>query len=198
MYGELMSRIGKKPIIIPQGVKVEQSGLCIKVSGPLGSLQLNCHPRIKVKIDSSAGKISVENEHPQIRQNRQLHGTMRALIANMITGVSRGFEKKIEIYGTGYSVKEQGEKLILQVGFSHPVEKPVPKGIKVNVETGATRGNEVPASFTLSGIDRCLLGQFAADVRKIKPPEPYKGKGIRYADEYVRRKVGKAFTSATV
>jgi large subunit ribosomal protein L6 len=193
-----MSRIGKKPIIIPQGVKVEQSGLCIKVSGPLGSLQLNCHPRIKVKIDSSAGKISVENEHPQMRQNRQLHGTMRALIANMITGVSRGFEKKIEIYGTGYSVKEQGGKLILQVGFSHPVEKPVPKGIKVNVETGATRGNEVPASFTLSGIDKCLLGQFAADVRKIKPPEPYKGKGIRYADEYVRRKVGKAFTSATV
>ncbi len=193
-----MSRIGKKPIIIPQGVKVEQNGLCIKVSGPLGSLQLNCHPRIKVKIDSSAGKISVENEHPQIRQNRQLHGTMRALIANMITGVSRGFEKKIEIYGTGYNVKEQGGKLILQVGFSHPVEKPVPKGIKVNVETGATRGNEVPASFTLSGIDKRLLGQFAADVRKIKPPEPYKGKGIRYAGEYVRRKVGKAFASATV
>jgi len=193
-----MSRIGKKPIIIPQGVKVEQNGLCIKVSGPLGSLQLNCHPRIKVKIDSSAGKISVENEHPQIRQNRQLHGTMRALIANMVTGVSRGFEKKIEIYGTGYNVKEQGGKLILQVGFSHPVEKPVPKGIKVNVETGATRGNEVPASFTLSGIDKRLLGQFAADVRKIKPPEPYKGKGIRYAGEYVRRKVGKAFTSATV
>ncbi len=193
-----MSRIGKKPIIIPQGVKVEQNGLCIKVSGPLGSLQLNCHPRIKVKIDSSAGKILVENEHPQIRQNRQLHGTIRALIANMVTGVSRGFEKKIEIYGTGYNVKEQGGKLILQVGFSHPVEKPVPKGIKVNVETGATRGNEVPASFTLSGIDRCLLGQFAADIRKIKPPEPYKGKGIRYAGEYVRRKVGKAFTSATV
>ena len=193
-----MSRIGKKPIIIPQGVKVEQNGLCIKVSGPLGSLQLNCHPRIKVKIDSSAGKILVENEHPQIRQNRQLHGTIRALIANMVTGVSKGFEKKIEIYGTGYSVKEQGGKLILQVGFSHPVEKPVPKGIKVNVKTGATRGNEVPASFTLSGIDRCLLGQFAADIRKIKPPEPYKGKGIRYADEYVRRKVGKAFTSATV
>ena len=193
-----MSRIGKKPIIIPQGVKVEQNGLCIKVSGPLGSLQLNCHPRIKVKIDSSAGKILVENEHPQIRQNRQLHGTIRALIANMVTGVSRGFEKKIEIYGTGYNVKEQGGKLILQVGFSHPVERPVPKGIKVNIEKGATRGNEVPASFTLSGIDRCLLGQFAADIRKIKPPEPYKGKGIRYAGEYVRRKVGKAFTSATV
>jgi large subunit ribosomal protein L6 len=193
-----MSRIGKKPIIIPQGVKVEQDGQCIKVSGPLGSLQLNCHPWIKVKIDGSAGKILVENEHSQIRQNKQLHGTTRALIANMVTGVSKGFEKKMEIYGTGYSVKEQGGKLVLQVGFSHLVERPVPKGIKVNVEMGATRGNEVPARFTLSGMDKCLLGQFAADVRKIKPPEPYKGKGIRYADEDIRRKVGKAFTSGAV
>jgi large subunit ribosomal protein L6 len=193
-----MSRIGKKPIIIPQGVKVEQDGQCIKVSGSLGSLQLNCHPRIKVKIDGSSGKILVENEHSQIRQNKQLHGTTRALIANMVTGVSKGFEKKMEIYGTGYSVKEKGGKLVLQVGFSHLVERPVPKGIKVNVEMGATRGNEVPARFTLSGIDKCLLGQFAADVRKIKPPEPYKGKGIRYADEDVKRKVGKAFTSGAV
>lgn len=198
MYGELMSRIGKKPIIIPEGVKVEQNGLYIKVSGPLGSLQLNCHRRIKIKIDSSAGKVLVENEHPEIRRNRQLHGTMRALIANMVTGVSKGFEKKMQMYGTGYSVKEQGGKLILQVGFSHPVEKPIPKGIKVNIQTGATRGNEVPARFTLLGIDKSLLGQFAADIRKIKPPEPYKGKGIRYADEYVKRKVGKAFASGTV
>jgi large subunit ribosomal protein L6 len=202
LYGELMSRIGKKPIIIPKGVKVEQSGLSIKVSGPLGSLQMNCqmncHPRIKVQIDSSAEKVLVENEHPQIRQHRQLHGTMRALIANMVAGVSRGFERKMEIYGTGCSVKEQGGKLVFQVGFCHPVDRPVPKGIKVNIETGATRGNEVPARFTLSGIDKAVLGQFAADVRKIKPPEPYKGKGIRYADEYVRRKVGKAFTSGTM
>ena len=193
-----MSRIGKKPIIIPQGVKVEQDSLCIKVSGPLGSLQLNCQPQIKVKVDGSAGKILVENEHPQIRQNKQLHGTVRALIANMVAGVSNGFEKKMEIFGTGYSVKEQGGKLVLQVGFSHPVEKLVPKGIKVNIEVGATRGNEVPARFTLSGIDKCLLGQFAADVREIKPPEPYKGKGIRYADEQVKRKVGKAFASGAV
>ena len=190
-----MSRIGKKPIIIPKAVTVEQSDRCIKVSGPLGSLQLDCHPRINVKIDSSAGKILVENEHPEIRQDKQLHGTMRALIANMVTGVSNGFEKKMEIYGTGFSVKEQGEKLVFQVGFCHPVERLIPKGIKVKIETGATRGNDVPARFTLSGIDKCLLGQFAADIRKIKPPEPYKGKGIRYADEHVRRKVGKAFTS---
>jgi len=190
-----MSRIGKKPIDIPGGVKVEHKGLCIKVSGPLGELQMDCHPRIKVKIDDGEGKILVDNNHPQDRQNRQLHGTMRALIANMVTGVSKGFEKKMEIYGTGYNVKEQGGKLVFQVGFCHTVRRVVPKGIKVNIEVGATRGNDVPARFTLSGIDKCLLGQFAADIRKIRPPEPYKGKGIRYADEHVRRKVGKAFAS---
>jgi len=193
-----MSRIGKKPIIVPQAVKVEQQGLCIKVSGPLGTMQMDCHPRIKVKIENSAGEILVENEHPEIREGRQLHGTMRALIANMVEGVSKGFEKKMELYGTGYNVKERGGKLVLQVGFCHPVERVIPEGIKVNIDVEATRGNDVPARFTLSGIDKCLLGQFAAEIRKIRPPEPYKGKGIRYADEYVRRKVGKAFTSGTV
>ncbi|MHC4557289.1 MAG: 50S ribosomal protein L6 [Planctomycetota bacterium] len=192
-----MSRIGKKPIVIPGGVKIELKGLCIKVSGSLGQLQMDCHPRIKLRIDDSDGKIFVENEKPQDHMNRQLHGTMRALIANMVTGVSKGFERKMEIYGTGYNVKEQGEKLLFQVGFCHPVERVIPKGIKVNIDVGATRGNEVPAKFTLSAIDKCLLGQFAADIRKIRPPEPYKGKGIRYADEHVRRKVGKAFASGT-
>jgi len=198
LYGELMSRIGNKPIVIPEGVKVERNGLSIKVSGSLGILQMNCHSRIKVKIDGSAGKILVENKHPEIRQDRQLHGTMRALISNMVTGVNKGFEKKMELYGTGYNVKEQGGKLILQVGFSHLVERVIPKGIKVKIETSATRGNDVPARFTLSGTDKRLLGQFAADIRRIKPPEPYKGKGIRYAEEHIRRKVGKAFTSGTV
>jgi large subunit ribosomal protein L6 len=193
-----MSRIGKKPVVIPQGLKVEQSGSTLKVTGPLGTLQMNCHPEIKVKIDVAAGMVLVENEHPQVRRNKQLHGTMRALIANMVTGVSKGFERKMQIYGTGYNVKEQGGKLVFQVGFCHPVEMTIPKGIKVDIKTGATRGNDVPATFTLSGIDKCLLGQFAADIRKIRLPEPYKGKGIRYADEQVRRKVGKAFTSGTV
>jgi large subunit ribosomal protein L6 len=193
-----MSRIGKKPVDIPAGVTVEQSGQSVKVSGPLGSLQMNCHSQIEVKVDKSAGKILVENGSPEIRQSKQLHGTMRALIANMVTGVSKGFERKMEIYGTGFSVKEQGGKLVFQVGFSNPVERMIPKGIKTNIVTGATRGNDIPATFTLSGIDKCLLGQFAANIRKIRPPEPYKGKGIRYADEHVRRKVGKAFTSGTV
>lgn len=190
-----MSRVGKKPIVIPDGVKVEKSGQCIKVSGSLGSLHMDCHPRIKVRIDNSEARIFVENRHPGNRQDKQLHGTMRALIANMISGVSRGFERKMEIYGTGYSVKQEGGKLLFQVGFSHPVERVVPDGVKVSIEVGATRGDEVPARLTLFGADKCILGQFAADIRRIKPPEPYKGKGIRYADEHVRRKVGKAFAS---
>ncbi|MHC4106192.1 MAG: 50S ribosomal protein L6 [Planctomycetota bacterium] len=193
-----MSRIGKQPVDIPEGVKIEQKGQCIKISGPLGELQMDCHPLIKIKIDDAGGKILVENNRPNERQNKQLHGTMRALIANMVTGVSKGFEKKMQIFGTGYNVKEQGGKLAFQVGFCHSVELVIPKGIKVNIDLGATRGNDVPARFTLSGTDKCLLGQFAADIRKIRPPEPYKGKGIRYADEYVRRKVGKAFASGAV
>ncbi len=197
MYGQLMSRIGNKSIVIPEAVTVEQKGLCIKVSGPLGSLQMDCHPRIKVEIDNNERKILVKNKRPQNRMNKQLHGTMQALISNMVIGVSKGFEKKIEIYGTGYNVKEQSGKLVFQIGFSHTVERVIPKGIKVIIETGATRGDDTPARFTLSGIDKCLLGQFAADIRKIRPPEPYKGKGIRYADEQVRRKMGKAFTSGT-
>lgn len=192
-----MSRIGKKPIVIPQGVKLELKGQHVKVSGPLGQLEMDCHPRIKVNVDEPAGQISVENDRPDDRQNKQLHGTMRALIANMVTGVSKGFERKLEIYGTGYSIKEQGGKLVLQVGFCHPMERAIPKGVKVVIDAAATRGNDVPARFSLSSIDKAVLGQFAADIRKIRPPEPYKGKGIRYADEQVRRKVGKAFASGS-
>ena len=188
-----MSRIGKKIIEIPAGVKVEQKGQHLKVAGPLGSLELDCHELITVKIDGS--KIDVANEHPNDRDANMLHGTMRALIANMVTGVSKGFERKMEIFGTGYNLKAAGNKLVFQVGYCHPVEIVVPKQVKVNIEVPATRGNDVPAKFTVTGIDKCELGQFVANIRKIRPPEPYKGKGIRYADEYVRRKAGKAFAT---
>ncbi len=190
-----MSRIGKKTIAIPPSVKVEQKGLKIKVAGPLGTLEMDCHPRIKVAVDASVGQIVVTNDRPDSRECKQLHGTMRALIANMIAGVNKGFEKQLQIFGTGYNIKEQDGKVVLQVGYSHPVELPIPKGIKVTIGVAATRGNDVPAKFSLSGVDKCLLGQFAADVRDVRPPEPYKGKGIRYADEEVRRKMGKAFAS---
>lgn len=195
MYGQLMSRVGKKPIIIPKGVKVEQKDSSITVSGPQGSLHMDCHPQIKVEVDNKAGQVLVKNEKPQSRLNKQLHGTMRALIANMVSGVSKGYEKKMELYGTGYNVKEQGGKLIFQVGFANQIELVIPKGIKVNIEVGAARGEDTPAKFTILGMDKCLLGQFAVNIHRIKPPEPYKGKGIRYTGEYVRRKVGKAFTS---
>jgi len=190
-----MSRIGKKPVEIPQGVKVDQQGQTLKVSGPLGSMDLQCHEKVAVKVDSSARKVEVVNPQPEDRQSRELHGTTRALIANMVLGVSKGFERQMEIYGTGYSVKEQGGKLVLAVGYAHTVELPIPKGIKVTIDVPATRGNDVPAKLTIRGIDKAVLGQFASDVRRVRPPEPYKGKGIRYADEQIKRKVGKAFAS---
>jgi len=190
-----MSRIGKKPIAIPPGVKIGQTGRKVKVEGPLGTLEMDCHPRITVTVDSSANKVEVRNPDPGDRRSKALHGTVRALIANMVTGVIKGFERKMEVYGTGYSVKEQGRKLVLQIGFCHPVELAIPKGIKVDIVVPATRGNDIPARFTLTGVDKYCLGQFAANIRKVRPPEPYKGKGIRYADEHVQRKVGKAFAS---
>ncbi len=188
-----MSRIGKKPIEIPSGVKVEVSGSKIKTSGPKGNLEMSCHPSIEVKVEES--NVIVDNPKPDDKVAKALHGTMRSLVSNMIEGVSKGFEKKMEIFGTGFNIKEQGNKLVLNVGFCHPVEMQIPKSVKLAVEVPATRGNEVPAKFSLSGPDKHELGQFAANVRRVKPPEPYKGKGIRYADEFVRRKEGKAFAS---
>lgn len=188
-----MSRIGKKAIQIPSGVKVEQSGQLIKISGPKGTLQLQCRPEIQVQV--ADGRIEVSNPDPQDRQKRAFHGTTRALLNNMIKGVSEGFQKEMLIYGTGYSVKEQGGKLILSVGYAKPAELPIPKEVKVEIKTPATKGNETPAVFVLSSANKQVLGQFAAEIRKVRPPEPYQGKGIRYADEHVVRKEGKAFAS---
>lgn len=190
-----MSRIGKKPVAVPKGVKVEQHGQAVKVTGPLGSAEWTCDPCLTVKIEDSGSRIDVINPQPEVRRNKELHGTTRALLANMIVGVTQGYQKKMEIYGTGYNVKEQGGKLVLSVGFAHVVEMPIPKGVKVTIDVAATRGNDVPAKFSLSSVDKCTVAQFAAEIRKVKPPEPYKGKGIRYADEHIRRKVGKAFAS---
>ncbi len=191
-----MSRVGKKPVEIPKGVKVDKTGGAIKVSGPKGNLQMTCHAEIEVVVHT--GQVAVENPRPNSRLHKALHGTTRALIANMVTGVSRGFERKMEIYGTGFNIKQQGSNLVLQVGFSHAVQLEIPKSIDVQIEVPATRGNDVPAKFTLASADKHALGQFAANVRKVRPPEPYKGKGIRYADEVVRRKAGKAFASGAV
>ncbi len=189
-----MSRIGKKTISIPKGVKVEQNGSKIKVTGPQGTLEMTCDEGIKVSVNGDS--ISVENTSPDNRRLKAMHGTTRALLNNMVTGVSKGFEKKMEIFGTGWSVKEQSKKLVLNVGFCNPVEMPIPAGVKVTIEVPATKGNDTPAKFTLSSADKIVLGQFAAVVRKVRPPEPYLGKGIRYADEVVRRKEVKALATA--
>ena len=192
-----MSRIGKKTIDIPQGVKVEQKGNAITVAGPNGTLKMDCFNEIKVNIDSDSNKIVVDNPNQNSRECRALHGTARALINNMVVGVSKGFSRDMQIFGTGYNVKEQGGKIVLQVGYCHAVELAIPKGVKLEIQVPATRGNDVPAKFTVSGPDKQQLGQFAAEIRKVCPPEPYKGKGIRYADEFVSRKVGKAFASGS-
>jgi large subunit ribosomal protein L6 len=190
-----MSRIGNKPVDVPKGVKVEHANQTVKVTGPMGSMSLAYDPCLTVNVEDSGQRITIVNPEPQVRRNKELHGTTRALIANMMVGVTSGYQKKMEIYGTGYGVKDQGGKLVLTVGYAHTVELPIPQGIKVTIDVPATRGNDVPAKFTLSSTDKCLVAQFASDIRKVKPPEPYKGKGIRYADEQLRRKVGKAFAS---
>jgi large subunit ribosomal protein L6 len=185
-----MSRIGKKTIPVPSGVKIEQKGCHFKITGPKGTLEMDAHPDIDVTIESDT--IVVSNSDQENRQKRALHGTVRALLNNMVVGVSKGFEKPMQIFGTGYNLKEQSGKLVLNVGYCHPVELKVPTSVKVEIKTPATRGNDVPALFTLFSPDKHELGQFAAEVRKVRPPEPYQGKGIRYADEHVIRKVGKA------
>ena len=185
-----MSRIGKKPIDIPAGVKVDITGQTVKVEGKLGKLELTARPEMVVKVQGA--QVIVERQDEE-RLSRALHGLTRSLIANMIIGVTQGYEKKIEVYGVGYGVSLQGQTLQIICGKSHPENLDIPAGITVDVETPQARGDTDPARFTVKGIDKQLVGEFAARCRRTRPPEPYKGKGVRYADEYVRRKVGKAF-----
>ena len=190
-----MSRIGKKPVEIPAGVTVDCGKDVVKVTGPKGTVSVNRLAGIEVKIDEGAKQIVVSNPNQGDSNLRAFHGTMRSHLFNMVTGVSKCFEKKMQIFGTGYNIKEQGGKVVLNVGYCHSVELSTPKSVTVEIKTPATRGNDVPALFTLKGFNKQELGQFAAEIRKVRPPEPYKGKGIRYADEEVRRKEGKAFST---
>lgn len=176
-----MSRIGKQLIIIPEGVTVRPIDSGLQVSGPKGSLEIKIKPEITAEIKD--GKIFFTRGGEE-KAVKSIHGLSRALVANAIEGVVNGFSQSLKIVGTGYRIKLEGNKLILSVGFSHPVEFLPPAGIKLSVE-----GNDV---IKISGIDKELVGQTAAKIRAIKPPEPYKGKGIRYLDEKVRIKAGKA------
>ena len=176
-----MSRIGKLPINIPAGLDVAVSdGNVVKVKGPKGELSTKINRDMKVTVKD--GVLTVERPSDR-KDHRALHGLSRALINNMVLGVSEGFNKTLKIVGVGYRAAKQGNKIVLNLGFSHPVEVEEPKGISFEVPDQTT--------IVVSGTDKQAVGEIAAVIRKIRPPEPYKGKGIRYEDEYVRRKVGK-------
>jgi large subunit ribosomal protein L6 len=194
-----MSRIGKKPIPVPAGVKIDVAGRALKVSGPKGSLDWVVPQPIQVSVEDNQVVVRRPNDLPR---SRALHGLSRALIANMIKGVTEGYEIKMEVYGTGFSAKKQGNQLWLNVGFvgrghNRPAQFmiDIPGGVEVEVEVEAARGESDPAKFSVRGVDKQQVGQFAAEVRKLRKPEPYKGKGIRYAGEQIRRKAGKVFAS---
>lgn len=176
-----MSRIGNMPILIPSNVTIEMNGYEVVATGPLGILKTTFRPEIKVEKTDNSLIIKRKKEN-QI--SRALHGLTRSLLANMVTGVEKGWQKKLELVGVGFRAQSTGDKLTLSVGFSHPVEITAPEGIKFTVEENT--------KITISGIDKQLVGETAASIRKIRPPEPYQGKGIRYSGEYVRRKAGKA------
>jgi len=176
-----MSRIGRMPITIPQGVEVTQDGMRLTVKGPLGTLERSLHPEMRVEREDGTLRIVRPSDEPR---HRALHGLTRTLVNNMVTGVTTGYTKNLEISGVGYRAQLQGEKLVLALGYSHPVEIAPPAGIKFIVET--------PTRLAVSGADKELVGQIAADIRQRRKPEPYKGKGIRYQGEQILRKAGKA------
>ena len=177
-----MSRIGRIPVPVPAGVQVDIDGALVTVNGPKGSLAHTVAAPIQVARDD-AGALVVSRPDDE-RASRSLHGLTRTLLANMVVGVTDGYSKKLEIVGTGYRVQAKGSNLEFALGFSHPVTVEPPDGITFSVET--------PTKFTVTGIDKQQVGEVAANIRKIRKPEPYKGKGVKYADEVVRRKVGKA------
>ena len=176
-----MSRIGKMPVPVPSGVSVDIDGQSVKVKGPKGELNRQFHERVTVSLDEGE---AVVNRMDDTRESRALHGLSRALLANMVQGVSDGFKKELEVVGVGYRAQLKGRDIEMQLGFSHPVNFSAPDGITFEVPE--------PTKIVISGIDKELVGQVAANIRKIRPPEPYKGKGVRYSGEHIRRKAGKA------
>jgi large subunit ribosomal protein L6 len=180
-----MSRIGKSPVPLPKGVKAAVEAGNLKVEGPLGKLEQRLHPAVAVDIDQAGGVLKVTRADDD-RTSRAVHGLTRALAANMVEGVTKGYEKKLEIVGVGYIAAIQKNTLQLRVGFANELQVPIPAGLNVTCPD--------QTHIVVKGIDKQLVGQFAAEVRSLRKPEPYKGKGIRYENEQVRRKAGKAVT----
>ncbi len=178
----IVSRIGKTPITIPSGVEVKLDGSHLVVKGPKGSLELDIRPEVRFKVEDGTAYVECDSE---VKSDRALHGLTRSLVANMVKGVSEGFVRQLEIQGVGYRAeKPNGNEFRLALGFSHPVIYTIPEGITIEVPK--------PTQITVRGIDKQKVGQVAADIRRFRPPEPYKGKGVRYVDEHVHRKAGKA------
>ncbi len=177
-----MSRIGKRPVPIPQGVQVKMEDDVLVVKGPKGELRRKIHPLVKISIDEDKIAVSVENTRKK-KDAGALQGLFRVLVDNMVTGVTKGFEKSLEIVGVGYRAEVSGDTVIFNLGYSHPINFKLPKGIEAKVDRN---------KITLTGIDREVLGQTAANIRALRSPEPFKGKGIKYEDEIIRRKAGKA------
>lgn len=176
-----MSRIGRKPISIPKGVNVTLSGRTVRVKGPKGEMSFDLLPNINVELADEQIKVTRNRED---KKTKAFHGLVRAMLSNIVTGVTQGFEKELEIVGVGYRAQMQGQKLVLNLGYSNPVEYVPPKGITITTDG--------PTKIKVSGIDKQEVGQVAAIIRSFRAPEPYKGKGIRYVGEVVKRKTGKA------
>ena len=176
-----MSRIGKQPIPVPSGVTVSVDGSTVRVKGPKGEMVQSFRPEMKIALEDGAVVIERASDS---KEDRALHGLTRALIANMVEGVTKGYRKALELVGVGYKAEKRGKNLILTVGFSHPVEYPEAPGLSISTPA--------PTQIVVEGIDKQKVGQAAAEIRSVRPPEPYKGKGIRYQGEHVRRKAGKA------
>jgi large subunit ribosomal protein L6 len=180
-----MSRIGRLPIAIPSGVTVEEKARKVSVKGPKGALELALRPEIDVKVEKA--QVVVQPNTGDTREVRAYHGMTRAILGNMMVGVTKGYERNLEIIGVGWNAAVSGKKLVLSIGFCNPVEMEIPAGLVVEAPK--------PTNISVKGADKQLVGQFAAAVRAQRPPEPYKGKGIRYEGEYVRKKQGKSFGS---
>jgi large subunit ribosomal protein L6 len=176
-----MSRVGKKAVVLPKGVEVTTADRVVRVKGPKGELTMNLEPGVEIQRAASEVQVVLQRED---RNASAVYGLTRALLANLVKGVSEGFQRSLEIQGTGYRAALDGKHLVLQLGFSHPIQYPVPAGIQITVEN--------PTKVTVRGADKALVGQVAANIRGFRPPEPYKGKGVRYEGEVVRRKAGKS------
>jgi len=190
-----MSRLGKNPVAVPSRVKVNITDQTISVEGPKGKLSFTYKSQISTAFDANAKVVNVSRKD-DTREAKALHGLTRAIIANMMVGVTEGYSKTLEIYGTGYGVKQEGNAVALSVGFANVVKMEIPKDVKVTITTPQAKSNTSPAVFTIAGPDKQVIGEYAANIRRVKKPEPYNGKGIRFQGEHIRRKVGKALAGA--